>query len=267
MLVFLSWSKPRSQQVAEALKEWLRFVLQAAKPWMSDADIAAGKRWSPEIAGKLAEAKFGVICVTPDNMEEPWLNFEAGACSKAVDDARVIPYLLDLEPPDVKGPLGQFQAKTATKDGTLGLLKSLNEGLQAPLEVVQLEDMFEFAWPRFSEKLSRIRASGPEPERHRRPAQDLLEEILQVVRGLERKSEQSPSRQTFTAAEYNQLLFEALRGPDSPPKLTKEELAAVKALSKQASFKLDRELERALDHKRLIRKIVAKKGNEGDDSE
>jgi hypothetical protein len=42
--VFLTWSGPRSRQVAEALKKWLPGVVQQCQPWMSK-DIAAGKRW------------------------------------------------------------------------------------------------------------------------------------------------------------------------------------------------------------------------------
>ena len=36
----------------------------------------------------------GIICVTPDNMREPWLHFEAGALSKSVKQAQVHPFLL-----------------------------------------------------------------------------------------------------------------------------------------------------------------------------
>ena len=35
MDVFLSWSQPRSEAIAKALKHWIPLVLQAATPWLS----------------------------------------------------------------------------------------------------------------------------------------------------------------------------------------------------------------------------------------
>jgi hypothetical protein len=48
MKVFISWSGAQSKAAAHALKEWLPDVIQNLSPWMSDLDIAAGRRWSPE---------------------------------------------------------------------------------------------------------------------------------------------------------------------------------------------------------------------------
>jgi hypothetical protein len=84
MNVFISWSGPASLAVAKALKEWLPTVIQAAEPWVSDVDIASGARWSPEVSKQLEAAKFGIICLTPGNMDAPWVLFEAGAISRVV---------------------------------------------------------------------------------------------------------------------------------------------------------------------------------------
>jgi hypothetical protein len=77
--VFIRWSKPRSRHVVHALREWLPMVVQAAKPWMSDVDIEPGSRSLLDISEKLSGARLGISCVTPENMVEPWLQFEAGA--------------------------------------------------------------------------------------------------------------------------------------------------------------------------------------------
>jgi hypothetical protein len=68
--------------MAETLREWLPNVLQAVEPWMSAEDIEKGARWSTDIAAELANTKAGILCVTPDNLEAPWLNFEAGRYQK-----------------------------------------------------------------------------------------------------------------------------------------------------------------------------------------
>ncbi|HEX8390868.1 MAG TPA: TIR domain-containing protein, partial [Longimicrobium sp.] len=119
MRVFLSWSGQRSRQVAAALREWLPDVLHYAEPWMSDADIHAGQRWGVEVGANLEACNIGILCVTPENVSAPWLLFEAGALSKFVGEAAVIPLLMDVSFSDINtGPLGQFQAKKLDAQGT-----------------------------------------------------------------------------------------------------------------------------------------------------
>src|SRR4029078_7974867 len=111
MKIFISWSGERSQDLAEALREWLPMVLHYVAPWLSHSDIAAGERWADKVAKELEASKLGIICVTRENVGSPWILFEAGALTKFVQEARVIPLLLDIEFKDITGPLAQFQAK------------------------------------------------------------------------------------------------------------------------------------------------------------
>src|SRR3954469_20494730 len=82
--VFISWSGDTSRQVAEALKDWLPEVIEGIEPWLSTQDLTAGMRWGSELASQLERTDFGVICLTPDNLQAPWILFEAGALAKAV---------------------------------------------------------------------------------------------------------------------------------------------------------------------------------------
>ena len=104
MKVFLSWSGGRSRQVAVTLRDWLPNVIQALEPWMSAEDIEKGARWSSDVASELDECKAGILCITPDNIEAPWLLFEAGALSKTIEKTFVCPYLVGLGLSDLKGP-------------------------------------------------------------------------------------------------------------------------------------------------------------------
>jgi hypothetical protein len=126
MKVFISWSGQRSKLIAEALREWLPLVIQSLQPWMSAADIDKGAKWSTEISRELEQADFGVSCVTPENLNEPWLLFEAGALSKK-DGARVCTYLWELEAAAVPQPLGQFQATKCNKADTERLVGNMKE--------------------------------------------------------------------------------------------------------------------------------------------
>lgn len=84
--------------MAEALRWWLPMVIQAVEPYMSEQDIPAGERWQNSVSVELEAANFGIVCVTPENLDSRWLNFEAGAISKAVDRARLVPVLLGFHP-------------------------------------------------------------------------------------------------------------------------------------------------------------------------
>lgn len=184
MLVFLSWSGDASRMTAEALREWLPTVIQAVEPWMSAEDIDKGARWSTDIAQRLEEAEVGVVCLTPDNTEAPWVLFEAGALSKALGKARVCTYLSGLRPTDLQGPLVQFQATEATKVDTLKLLKTINDALgDNRLPDSTLQRVFEKWWPDLEEKLKGIRLQ-PAQGAPKRSDRDILEETLSLVRSL-----------------------------------------------------------------------------------
>jgi TIR domain len=124
--VFISWSKARSKAVAEALYDWLPTVMQNVETWMSTADINKGTKWREVLTGELATANFGIICLTPENLTEPWLLFEAGALSKTAG-SRIWTYLFDLEFTDVKDPLSEFQHTLATREDTLLLVRSISQ--------------------------------------------------------------------------------------------------------------------------------------------
>lgn len=96
--------------------EWLPQVIQVLEPYVSSEDIDKGARWSVDIAKELEASTYGIICVTPENVDAPWINFEAGALSKTLDRARVSPLLFGLKPSDIKGPLLQSQGTVADKN-------------------------------------------------------------------------------------------------------------------------------------------------------
>ena len=107
--VFISWSKETSRQIASALHDWLPLVIQAIEPWMSDQDIAKGTRWLEEIGKQLEQGQVGIVCLRPDNLDSPWIHWEAGALAKGLQGPRILTYLFDLTHSQVTYPLAQFQ--------------------------------------------------------------------------------------------------------------------------------------------------------------
>ena len=182
MKVFLSWSGPRSRYIAESLRGWLPRVIQSVRPWMSDEDISAGSRWLNEVSSELSQAKLGIICVTAENQSNPWLLFEAGALSKTLDQTHVCPFLFDLSPGQLSGPLSQFQATEADRDGTYRIVATLNRSL-GPNQLPQndLDEIFEVWWPRLSDRLSAVPAAEAQ-HTPKRTVDELLEEVVANTR-------------------------------------------------------------------------------------
>jgi hypothetical protein len=181
--VFISWSATRSRWVADAFREWLPAVLQSVKPWMSP-EIDKGTRGQNVISDKLNKVRVGIVCLTPENLKEPWILFEAGALSKAVEkNSYVCTYLLGgLTPPNVEPPLSAFQHTSPDKKDTLRLIKTINTALgidPVPSEI--LERTFEGLWPSFEAQLKLIPTVG-KTEVVKRSTEDLVAELLEISR-------------------------------------------------------------------------------------
>ncbi len=186
MKVFISWSGERSKKVAEALREWLPNVIQSLDPWMSSEDIEKGARWYVDIVSELESSYYGIICLTSDNIESPWIHFEAGALSKSMEKSRVCPYLFHIDPSIIKGPLVLFQAAKSTKDDTKKLLHSINQALaENALSTEKLDKTFERWWPDLNAKLEEISKMKDMPI-PKRSEVEMIVEILEIVRSLSR---------------------------------------------------------------------------------
>lgn len=183
MKVFISWSGTRSKAMANALKEWIPLIVQHAKPFVSDKDITAGDRWAQTIAGELENSNFGILCITPENISSEWIMFEAGALSKAMQDAKVIPLLFGLELSDLSGPLQQFQALKVDEQGMLNALKAINSASDNKTEDATIERLVPALWSQLQEKVDAIPAKA-DSEKHIRPQTEIMEDLVSQVRGL-----------------------------------------------------------------------------------
>lgn len=183
MKVFISWSGKRSKALAIALKEWLPLILQYAKPWVSDKDIAAGDRWAQAIAGELESSNFGILCVTPENIKSEWILFEAGALSKSMLDAKVIPLLFGLELSDLSGPLSQFQAQKVDQTGLMNVVQAINAVAETKAQESTIDQLVPALWSQLQERLNEIPEKEPEFKQVR-PQTEILEELVAQVRGL-----------------------------------------------------------------------------------
>jgi hypothetical protein len=188
MKVFLSWSGDISHKVAMTFRNWLPSVIQSINPYVSSEDIDKGARWSTDIAKELENSTFGILCVTKDNINASWLNFEAGALSKTMDKSLVSPFLFDIKRSEVDGPILQFQSTIFEKDDIQKLIFSLNKACgQDQLTDERLEKTFNVWYPSLQDELNKIKdikseQSGEVEKTVSMKDSMILEEILELTR-------------------------------------------------------------------------------------
>jgi hypothetical protein len=154
--VFVSWSGTRSKAVAVALQKWLSYIAPDVLTWLSSEDIGADVPWGPELLRELDSANFGILCLTPENLNAPWLLFAAGALWKSLQGSSVIPYSFRFAVNEIAFPLAQFQGVSTDETGTRALLRSINRLRQHSLTDDDLNSVFSKWWPGLKTALDAI---------------------------------------------------------------------------------------------------------------
>jgi hypothetical protein len=184
MRIFTSWSGDRSKSAALGLKSLLQDLFEEAVQVFVSDHISPGEAWARRISTELDQSEFGILCMTQENFQSPWLLFEAGAIAKKFETSRVVPYLIDELPPTAdKSPLAQFQHVRADRDGTYRLVVTINSFRENPKPTDRLERSFARWWPDLEQTLKNLQASN-RTQLAIRSDRDLLETILQRVEGL-----------------------------------------------------------------------------------
>lgn len=188
MKVFISWSGNTSLKVAQMLREWFPYIINSIEPYVSSEDIDKGARWSTDIAKELEDSTFGILCVTKDNLEAPWLSFEAGALSKTIEKSFVTPFLFDIKRSEVQGPILQFQSTIFDKDDIKKMVKTLNKACgDAGIPETRLDKSFDVWYPTLESGLNELKnttaSSDENKEANDSPhTSEILEEILELSR-------------------------------------------------------------------------------------
>jgi len=187
MKVFISWSGERSHAVALSLKNFIGDIIQSVTPFVSDEDITSGERWNVRIKEELQENQYGILSITSDNKEAPWLLFEAGALSNSTHNIPVVPFLFDVEPSEMTGsPLLQFQAAFYyKKEHVWKLVSDINDACgENKLDSDRLKRAFDRCYDEFESALKEAVPESNEPkEAEFDKTHAILEELLDLTRG------------------------------------------------------------------------------------
>lgn len=164
MRTFITWSGHLSHGVALELKQLLRLVFPTVDVFVSSEDIRKGQQWRAAVTEALAQSQRGIICLTPENYNQPWVLFEAGVLTRALQRPVVYTVLIDdLEPSTLEGhPLSQFQHTRLEHTDMRRLLKQINleigEGRRTDAE---LDNIFGKTWPDMVTAISELVLTSP----------------------------------------------------------------------------------------------------------
>jgi hypothetical protein len=190
MRVFLAWSGRQSGAITIALRDWLPRVIEWLDPCRPEDDLRNGARWSDKAAEIRDSCLFGLVCLTRENLDDPWLLFEAGALSHSMQRGRVAAFLVGLNATEVSGPLSQFPMMRFEKEGVERLLHAMNEISEtSKLDYLRLSERFEQLWPQLENAIKDIagEVSGPRTdEQGAGSARVLLDEIQDLAKAQSR---------------------------------------------------------------------------------
>lgn len=238
--VFISWSGPQSKHVAGILYKFLPRVIQGLDVFFSDQDIPSGTQWMSEIQSHLASAKYGIICVTPENTNSAWLYFEAGAISRQTTEpvSRVSPVAVGMSKEALPSPLQGYNAIDLNEEGFVKMVKSIHETVESSAPWPTIEEAAQYYWSLMDKELEvKPTAASPAPVFDQKAA---LIEIRSLVRELASRTAQAAPGYNFTTEQW----VEALKGTT---------LRDVKVeLAKRAERDRDRELDLAAEATRLL---------------
>jgi len=155
----------------------------AETKFVSSEDIEKGTAWFPKIATELKKSDFGIVCLTPENLQSRWVHFEAGALAGTFSQKKTAPLLFGFKKTEqIPPPLSELNMVMFEKQDFYKLLKTLNKYTEKPISEGVLSKAFERSWEHISEKIKEQVAALPKSVVAKRSSDEILEEILSLTR-------------------------------------------------------------------------------------
>ena len=201
MKVFVSWSGELSKKIAESIKRWLPCIIQSVDVFYSPEDIEKGENWDSKISKELSECKYGIICLTSENVSASWINFEAGAIAKSLD-SRVATLMINISPSDIKGPLSRYQATKIEKEDFYQLVCNINDQCESPIRSEVLKTAFDGLWSNMITEINEIISTSKKTSLNTKKGQNNSEAIEEILLLLRKQNTILSSPQQLLPEEY-----------------------------------------------------------------
>ena len=182
MKIFISWSGELSYTIAVLFSKWIPLMVQPVTTIVAAGEDKRGEAWFKKLMYQVKQTDFAIICLSMDNLNSPWLLFEAGVIANRLDQANVCKVLIgDLSENDIEPPLLNFQsAELKYKENIRKLVQKINQTNETRmLSSNALNRAFDRGWPKLEDYCNRAVKKMQNREKIIKPKTDyqLLEEI------------------------------------------------------------------------------------------
>jgi len=191
--IFLCWAEDDSEQIARKIVNCLYNIFEPdIKIFFSEHNIAGGSRWNHELAEALELHNFGLLCLTPNNLNSGAIHYEAGALGKHHNDSHVIPLLFNINNiVALQGPISFFQAVDSNDEEKVvnNLFSEINKRLPEDRrrQKERLERAFSEDWQKVLECSREFISQAPQEE----AIDPFREEVLTFIRDMRRETTNS----------------------------------------------------------------------------
>jgi hypothetical protein len=149
MHLFICWSGGRSRSLAQIMEKRLPRIIDGLIPSVS-TQIEKGSLWFDEVRAQLEKSNAGLICLTPENVNSPWIHYEAGALAASLGagpgTTKIYTYLLGIGPSELSAPLAAYQSTVADRADTKLLVESIANAMGNPDVARALEQSYDVWW-------------------------------------------------------------------------------------------------------------------------
>ncbi|MDY6981222.1 MAG: toll/interleukin-1 receptor domain-containing protein [Pseudomonadota bacterium] len=205
--VFISFSGEASMELASHLKQFLRRTVVTINPWMS-SDIKRGKIWLQDLLNSLKDAKYGLLCLTPQNLESSWIHFEAGMLAKQIDieddEAKVIPILFGVDKSRISEPLKVFQNVEFSRKAILEIVQDINAVSEHEIPEDILLNNFDNNWDHFENSVTETQRkymkTKEDFDKSKFNDKAALKEVLQLCRNMYRSQQSGKKIRTSVSS-------------------------------------------------------------------
>ena len=126
---FLSWSGNLSHKIAVYVKEEiLDDLFKNDIDTFISSEMGIGSLSDKTIFSKLASSDFGIVFITAENIEKPWVLFECGGLINKMEKNKLYIITADVHTEMLKrlnDPLSRIQVGQLNKDGFINLIKQI----------------------------------------------------------------------------------------------------------------------------------------------